>query len=303
MKIQNTDDKKTWGYIAKTMQDFLGDNEDLISEGYQPVMQADIDRAIEFCNLAQSHDIPIADCACPIVSGSIQFTWSYRTVDFYHRYSTDVCNDRHLIDSFKTDTSSHKSIANQCEDMTYKCFNESDFHLAAIEIKESERLQQDQHPSIINYVIGDATYPQGEGNKIICHICNDSGYWGRGFVLALSKRWKEPEEMYRSEYRRLGTNRFNTGHFMQVQVEKGISVANMIAQKGVKSKSNPKPICYNSLDRCLNICAWNALASRSSVHMPRIGCGLAGGTWDEVEPLIQKNLCAKGIPVTVYDLQ
>lgn len=43
---------------------------------------------------------------------------------------------------------------------------------------------------------------------------------------------------------------------------------------------------------------WNA-----SVHMPRIGCGLAGGSWGKVEPIIQEELCDKGVQVFVYDLQ
>lgn len=37
--------------------------------------------------------------------------------------------------------------------------------------------------------------------------------------------------------------------------------------------------------------------------MPRIGCGLAGGTWDRIEPLIAHRLVEQGIPVTVYDLE
>ena len=41
----------------------------------------------------------------------------------------------------------------------------------------------------INYVIGDATQPIGDGAKIIVHVCNDIGGWGRGFVLALTKKW------------------------------------------------------------------------------------------------------------------
>ena len=44
-----------------------------------------------------------------------------------------------------------------------------------------------------------------------------------------------------------------------------------------------------------------ALANEASVHMPRIGCGLAGGTWDRIEPLIQTHLADRGIAVTVYD--
>src|SRR5205823_6841477 len=49
----------------------------------------------------------------------------------------------------------------------------------------------------ITYLKGDATCPQAKGVKIICHVCNDIGGWGKGFVLALSKRWSEPEAAYR----------------------------------------------------------------------------------------------------------
>lgn len=49
----------------------------------------------------------------------------------------------------------------------------------------------------ITYVRGDATAPRGEGVKLIVHCCNDPGGWGRGFVLALSRRWPEPEAAYR----------------------------------------------------------------------------------------------------------
>ncbi|SEQ20797.1 hypothetical protein SAMN04487983_1003320 [Streptomyces sp. yr375] len=35
--------------------------------------------------------------------------------------------------------------------------------------------------------------------------------------------------------------------------------------------------------------------------MPRIGCGLAGGTWSRVEPLVAERLVERGVAVTVYD--
>lgn len=35
----------------------------------------------------------------------------------------------------------------------------------------------------IHYVKGDATCPMTPGTKIIAHICNDRGGWGKGFVL------------------------------------------------------------------------------------------------------------------------
>jgi len=36
---------------------------------------------------------------------------------------------------------------------------------------------------MITYLVGDATQPQGEGVKVIAHICNDIGAWGAGFVI------------------------------------------------------------------------------------------------------------------------
>ena len=45
----------------------------------------------------------------------------------------------------------------------------------------------------IQYLKGDATAPKTHGKKIIVHVCNDIGKWGKGFVLAISKRWKEPQ--------------------------------------------------------------------------------------------------------------
>jgi hypothetical protein len=35
--------------------------------------------------------------------------------------------------------------------------------------------------------------------------------------------------------------------------------------------------------------------------MPRIGCGLAGGRWERIEPLLEATLVAAGVPATVYD--
>jgi O-acetyl-ADP-ribose deacetylase (regulator of RNase III) len=55
------------------------------------------------------------------------------------------------------------------------------------------------------------------------------------------------------------------------------------------------------VERCLATLAEEALRLRASVHMPRIGCGLAGGTWERIGPLVEEELSARDIPVTVYD--
>jgi hypothetical protein len=48
----------------------------------------------------------------------------------------------------------------------------------------------------IQYRIGDATALTTDGNKLIAHICNDIGGWGKGFVLAISIRWPQPDAAY-----------------------------------------------------------------------------------------------------------
>ncbi len=53
----------------------------------------------------------------------------------------------------------------------------------------------------IQYIKGDATKPISDGNKIIVHICNDIGGWGKGFVMAITKRWTEPENKYRGWFK------------------------------------------------------------------------------------------------------
>lgn len=155
--------------------------------------------------------------------------------------------------------------------------------------------------SEIIYIKGDATSPQGRGIKIIAHICNNIGGWGKGFVLAISKRWKSPEQEYRKWHRNRSENDFELGNIQIIQVDKYIYVANMIGQQGIKTGSKGVPIRYESVEKCLNILAKKSIELNASVHMPRIGCGLAGGNWKMIEPLVIKTLINNNIKTIIYD--
>lgn len=152
----------------------------------------------------------------------------------------------------------------------------------------------------IEYIQGDATSPVGTGTKIIVHICNDTGGWGRGFVLALSSRWKAPEQSYREWY--TSDLNFELGQVQFVSVEDDLWVANMLGQHKIRKdeKGNP-PIRYRAVKQCLAALAEKALELNASVHMPRIGCGLAGGKWKKIESLVEQTLLSQGVSVTVYD--
>ena len=146
-------------------------------------------------------------------------------------------------------------------------------------------------PASLRYVIGDATAPATPG--VIAHICNDANAWGAGFSGAVSRRWGMPEFQFRG-------HRHDLGDVQIVDVGNGIRVANMVAQHGVGPDAIGRPpIRYHALRRCLVALAKTRPAR---VHMPRIGCGLAGGHWDEVEAIIVDTLVRADVDVTVYDL-
>ncbi len=155
----------------------------------------------------------------------------------------------------------------------------------------------------IQYLKGDATTPTTTGNKIIVHICNDIGAWGKGFVVALSKKWKAPEKEYKA-WAKSGEE-FQLGEVQFVQVESDIWVANMIGQKDIKRKGEQSipPIRYDAVEQALSKVSTFAKQHQATVHMPRIGCGLAGGTWDKMGPIINNELVKNGIAVTVYDFE
>ena len=173
------------------------------------------------------------------------------------------------------------------------------------------------------YVRGDATDPVGSGKKIICHVCNDIGAWGSGFVLALSRKWKAPEQEYRNwahlremvecksgwifgppeePCRKLHeANPFALGSVQFVPVSDDITVANMVAQHGVgKDEDGKPPIRYHAMKDCLATVAKRALAEGASVHGPKFGADRAGGDWSVIAGTVQQELSAKGVPVTVY---
>lgn len=160
----------------------------------------------------------------------------------------------------------------------------------------------------INYIQGDATDLCGDGIKFLIHVCNDSGGWGRGFVLAVSNRWPKPEELFRKCFND------KVGCFLgDIQIQyvgdannpnNHVNVVNMVAQHGYISPSNPTPLDYDALQICLtkikNFIKNNE--SNISIHAPKIGAGLGGGDWNTIETMLIKTFIDEKIPVTIYTL-
>ena len=137
--------------------------------------------------------------------------------------------------------------------------------------------------------------------KVLIHICNNKGGWGKGFVTSLSKKWKEPEKFYRNCFNLNHQNKL--GDIQQCCPVKNVYVVNMIVQNGYKSIFNKCPLDYDALTVCLKKTSdWLIyMGMRSpSIYCPKIGTGLAGGDWDIIKPILEEELA--NFPINVYEL-
>lgn len=157
----------------------------------------------------------------------------------------------------------------------------------------------------LNYVTGDATAPKGTGIKVIAHCCNDVGAWGAGFVMALSRKCTNPEMQYRKWSRGELPNDipFKQGQVRLASFMGSVNtmVANIIGQSGCGDTFGFAPVRYEALEEGFIRLREMMVDATWSLHMPRIGCGLAGGEWQKIEDLLTRVFKDTDVEITVYD--
>jgi len=157
--------------------------------------------------------------------------------------------------------------------------------------------------------VGDVLASRVNGLKLIPHVCNDMGGWGSGFVVAISRKWSQPEAAYRKwskskSCKQLGVDvPFGLGNTQFIRTEDNTVVANMVAQHNTIHQGY-KPIRYASLMRCMERVAAIAMDMSTripvEIHAPKFGSALAGGNWDFIEELINEIWVANNIKVVIF---
>jgi O-acetyl-ADP-ribose deacetylase (regulator of RNase III) len=150
---------------------------------------------------------------------------------------------------------------------------------------------------MIKYVIGNVVEPQDYGLKLIIHVCNDVNGFGAGVALAIAQKWPEAKRSYHNWFK---DKDFILGAVQFVNVTSDIIIVNMIAQHGYSQPGKPA-VKYDKLQECLKKVACKARELNATIHMPRIGSGLAGGKWENIEPIIIKEM--NELDVFIYDLK
>ncbi len=157
----------------------------------------------------------------------------------------------------------------------------------------------------MKYIIGDATCPVGNGNKIIAHCVNDLGYFGAGFAKAILNKWPHVRKYYldwHNEVVRGGSDRLCLGSAQIVLAQDDVFVANIVGQYGIGRGSKDPPIRYEAIrEGLIKVKDWSE-QYKATVHMPKIGSGLAGGDWNIIEKIIIEELSDKNVEVFIYKL-
>lgn len=153
----------------------------------------------------------------------------------------------------------------------------------------------------IEFLFGDVLHPRGGGRKLVAHVVSDAtpNWGGRGVAIAIKKKWPAAQKAFRNWFGESRRRPLGEVHFCEL--EDGLELATMICQRGYGPSEMPR-IRYAAMEKALASLAVRAQVLGASIHMPRIGCGQAGGSWVLVEELVSSALTSANISVTVYDL-
>jgi O-acetyl-ADP-ribose deacetylase (regulator of RNase III) len=148
---------------------------------------------------------------------------------------------------------------------------------------------------------GDALRPSKRaGTRIVAHVVpNTNVVWGGGgFASQVRKTYAHVFERFRADVAKHGGSP-KLGSVYQGELDGDTLVVHMVAQQGIGA-SRDQRLRYAALGQCLARLREIAQEHEASVHMPRIGTGHGGASWDIVRELITTELVDKGVETSVY---
>jgi hypothetical protein len=145
------------------------------------------------------------------------------------------------------------------------------------------------------------------------HVCNNIDLFGAGFAGQVGEYYPS----VKIDYHLLGKNfmKSNLGHSQILKVAEDpkfkhkLYFVNMIAQNGIRSAENHRPLNYLALVKSMNTLSqfihYNTgfanKNERIEIHAPKFGSGLAGGNWNFIADLIED--IWKPFNVYIYNYQ
>jgi O-acetyl-ADP-ribose deacetylase (regulator of RNase III) len=131
----------------------------------------------------------------------------------------------------------------------------------------------------------------------LAHGCNCQGVMGAGIAVQFKKRYPEMFKQYQEECR---TKRFVIGSVLPYFASDGRLIFNLGTQKYPGACADLKAIQH-----CLDIITNYPVRKDETIHsiaLPRIGCGLGGLSWKDVQKVIEEVGALAKMKLIVYSL-
>lgn len=146
---------------------------------------------------------------------------------------------------------------------------------------------------MIKYIKGDLFETDCD---IIAHGCNCRGGFGSGVAYTMAMKFPKVREMYLEKFDDQG---WRLGEVQLVKLHNGKTVANCATQDAYLPRGR-QHADYHAIKRAMAQVKVYAQDRKLSVAIPKIGAGLAGGDWIEIEKIL--NEVFYDYDVTVYHL-
>lgn len=156
-------------------------------------------------------------------------------------------------------------------------------------------------------VTGDLIELTLAGNfQVIAHGCNCFCTMKRGLAPQMVKafevdQYEMEQEPWRGNINKLGQIEWKYSYtkLPPAKDDWRFKVVNCYTQYHWSTPENPKPLDYEALTLCLR--KMNMIFKGQTIGLPQIGCNLAGGDWDIVKSIIQKELKDCQVTIVIYD--
>ena len=141
-----------------------------------------------------------------------------------------------------------------------------------------------------------------EGDNLILHVVNNVGKFAKGVAASIARDYPSAKRDYENWMR---YSKPELGSISVSFCKRGawnFSIVHLLAQGGLPSKNNPHPCDVDKLAVCLDTVSRLAAGSDVPVtfHIPKLGCGYGGATWDVVEHIVSEHLV--GGEIHVYEV-
>lgn len=177
-------------------------------------------------------------------------------------------------------------------------------------------------------VSGDVLNHKVTRPTLLLHVVNNCGVMGAGVAFSIANKYPVVKKSYLhwfeatesptlmtdgesiSSYIEDEWSSFQLGQIQAVKVAENLYVLNMLAQVEPggtyiqigEDRVYLRPIRMDSLKECLLRSTSLAKELKAEIIAPKFGCGLAGGSWNEIQTYIKEYISDYGIDVTIYEL-